>query len=67
MCAEPVYRLGDHMIYRPNQGTFDSKERCDKILRVERGGILIIKWRLPIKLGQNVALEIDFDTDQSLI
>lgn len=38
VCAEPVYRLGDHIIYCPNQGTFDSKGRCDKILRVEKGG-----------------------------
>ena len=38
VCTEPVYRQqGDHIIYRPNQGTFDSKGRCDKISRVERG------------------------------
>lgn len=35
VCTEPEYRLGDHIIYCPNRGTFESKGRCDKILRVE--------------------------------
>lgn len=68
MCAEPVDRLGDHIIYCPNQGTFDSKGRCDKILRVERGGVLIFKRRLFLSnWDKKVALKIDFDTDRSLI
>ena len=37
VCTEPMYRQGDHIIYRPNQGTFDSKGRYDEISRVERG------------------------------